>query len=95
MYDREAVTSVAAQIVDWEIVAQQLPLHELTAALATCQNDLAYSLNAFHDLYDDHADHVPADTLKEAIGAVARQATTTAIFALGLTQRAHQVARQN
>lgn len=94
MYDREDIIGIADQIVAWEIVAQQMPLPDLTAMLATCQNDLAHSLNEFQDLYD-HADHVPADTLKEAIGAVARQATTTAIFALGLSQRARLAARQN
>jgi hypothetical protein len=94
MFDREDVLGVADQIVAWEIVAQQMPLPDLTNMLGNCQNDLAYALNAFQDLYD-RADQVPADTLKEAIGAIARQATTTAIFALGLSQRAHQVAYQN
>ena len=94
MYDREDVLGIADQIVSWEIVAQQMPLPDLTALLATCQDDLADSLDDFQDLYN-HADQVPADTLKEAIGAIAKQATTTAIFALSLSQRAHQVAYQN
>jgi hypothetical protein len=94
MYDREDVLGIADQIVSWEIVAQQMPLPDLTGMLADCQNDLAHSLNAFQDLYD-HADHVPADTLKESIGAIARQATATAILALGLSQRARLAARQN
>jgi hypothetical protein len=94
MYDREDFIGIADQIVAWEIVAQQMPLPDLTAMLGNCQNELAHSLNAFQDLYD-HADHVPADTLKEAIGAIARLATTTAIFALGLSQRARLAAQQN
>ena len=94
MFDREDVLGIADQIVAWEIVAQQMPLPDLTNMLGNCQNDLAHALNTFQDLYD-RADQVPADTLKQAIGAIAKQATTTAIFALGLSQRAHQVAKQN
>ena len=64
------------------------------AMLADCQNDLANSLKDFQDLYG-RADHVPASTLKEAIGGIARQATATAILALGLSQRVRLAARQN
>jgi hypothetical protein len=94
MYDREDVIAIAEQIVCWEIAAQQLPLPDLTTLLADCQNELAYSLNAFQDLYD-HADHVPVDNLSAAIGAVACLATTTAILTLGLSQRARLTAQQN
>jgi hypothetical protein len=94
MYDREDLIAIAEQIVTWEIAAQQLPLPDLTALLADCQNELAYSLNTFQDLYD-HAAHVPADTLKDAIGAIARLSTTTAILTLGLSQRARLTAQQN
>jgi hypothetical protein len=94
MYDREDVLGIADQIVSWEIVAQQMPLRDLAAMLADCQSDLAHSLNAFQEIYG-HADHVPADTLKEAIGGIARQATATAIFALGVSQRVRLAAQQN
>ena len=87
MYDREAFDNVAIDIVAWEGAAQQLPLPELHAMVADCQDDLAQSLNAFNALYDDDADHVPANTLEQALGAIARQATAVAIFTLGIAPR--------
>ena len=95
MDDREPFDSIADDITMWEAVAQQLPLPDLTALVADCQNDLAHSLNAFHDLYDDPADHVAADTFNNALRAIARQATAAAIFALGISQRVRLAARQN
>ena len=50
MSDREAFETVASEIAEWELVAQQLPLPELYAVAATCQNDLAESLNAFNGI---------------------------------------------
>ena len=41
MSDREAFETVASEIAQWELVAQQLPLPELYAVATTCQNDLA------------------------------------------------------
>lgn len=95
MDDHETFDSIADQITTWEAVAQQLPLPDLTALVADCQNDLAHSLNTFHDLYDDHADQMAADTINNALGAIARQATATAIFALGISQRVRLAAQQN
>ena len=95
MDDHEAFDNIATAIVAWQVAAQQMPLDELTAMVANCQDDLAQSLDSFNALYDDHADHVPADTLQKALGAIARQATSAAIFALGISVRAHRVAQQN
>ena len=64
--------------------------------LADSQHDLAESLNAFNDIYLSHEDQQePAQALKDAVGAIARQATATAIFALGIAQRLHLAAHQN
>ncbi len=95
MYDRDAFEHIATAITEWEVTAQQMPLPELRAVVTIYQNVLAESLNSFHDLYDHDADHVPADTLQEAIGAIARQATAAAIFALGVAQRVRLAAHQN
>jgi len=95
MDDREALDNIATAIVAWQIAAQQMPLAELTAVVANCQDDLAQSLDSFNALYSEPADHVPADTIKETLGAIARQATSAAIFALGISVRAHRVAQQN
>jgi hypothetical protein len=95
MDDREAFDNIATAIVAWQIAAQQLPLAELAAVVANCQDDLAQSLDSFNVLYGDHADHVPADTIKETVGAIARQAISAAIFALGISVRAHRAAHQN
>ena len=95
MDDHEAFDNIATAILAWQVAAQQMPLAELTAMVANCQDDLAQSLDSFNALYDDHADHVPAGTLQKALGAIARQATSAAIFALGISVRAHQVAQQN
>ena len=96
MYDRETVIGVATDIVAWQAAAQQLPLPELRAAVSDCQEGLAISLDAFNDLCRDHSGHDEcADTIKDAIGDLARQATATAIFVLGLSARTHTVAQQN
>jgi len=95
MYDRDDFDDIAATITRWEVAAQQMPLADLTEIIATCQDDLAHNLNAFHDLYDGHPDHVSADDLKEAFGTIARQAMASAIFALGISQRVRLRARQN
>jgi hypothetical protein len=95
MDDRDDLDSIAAQLITWEVAAQQIPLTDLTALLADCQNDLAHSLNTFHDLYDHHPDHMPADAFWAAVGVIIRQATTAAILALGISQRARLTARQN
>ena len=96
MYDRETVLGVAADIIDWQGAAQQLPLADLRALVTDCQDNLAVSLDALNDLCRDHSSHEECtDAIKDAIGNVARQATVTAIFALGLSARAHKLAHQN
>jgi hypothetical protein len=96
MYDRETVIGVAADIAVWQSAAQRLPLPELRALVTACQHGLALSLDAFNDLCRDHAEHDECtDAIKDAIGELARQATATAIFILGLSTRAHQAAQQN
>jgi hypothetical protein len=93
MYDRETVLGVAADIIGWQSAAQQLPLAELHTMVTDCQSSLALSLDALNDLCRDHSGHDECtDAIKEAIGDVARQATLTAIFVLGLSARAHHVA---
>jgi hypothetical protein len=96
MYDYEQVASIADSITAWEAAAQQLPLPDVRAILATWQHDLAHSLDDFNLIYADHGEHREcADLIQEAIGEIARNATAAAIFTLGLSQRAQQVARQN
>ncbi len=95
MNDRDAFDNIATAIIAWQVAAQQMPLAELTAVVANCQDDLAQSLDSFNALYGDHADHVPADTIQQAVGAIARQAMSIAIFTLGISVRAHRIAHQN
>jgi hypothetical protein len=96
MYDREAAESAATDIALWEHAALELPLAEVRAALGDLQHDLAERLNAFNDIYLNDTDNtVPTDTLKEAIGEVARQSTAVAIFSLALCTRTHVAAHQN
>jgi hypothetical protein len=96
VYDHETVASVATEIIAWQAAAQQLPLTDLRAILATWQDNLAQSLDTLNGLYADHGAHPECtDLIKQAIGEVSRTATGAAIFTLGLTQRAHQVAHQN
>jgi uncharacterized membrane protein YccC len=95
MDDRDDIDSIATTITTWEIAAQQLPLTDLTEVVAACQSGLARNLNAFHDLYDGHRDHASAGDLTAALGAIARQAMATAIFTLGINQRARRIARHN
>ena len=97
MYDREAVESAATDIASWESAALELPLTQVRAVLADLQHDLAERLNAFNGIYyRGHAGQdVPTGTLQLAISEVARQATATAIFVLGLCTRTHLAAHQN
>ena len=96
MYDHETVTGVATEIIAWQAAAQQLPLPDLRAILATWQDDLAVSLDALNGICAEHGGHHECtDMIKHAIGEVTRNATGTAIFTLGLTQRARQAAHQN
>ena len=95
MNDRDDFAEIADTITTWEVAAQQMPLADLFKIVADCQNDLAHHLNAFHDLYDGPPDQASADDLKEAFGAIARQAMASAIFALGISQRARLTAQQN
>jgi hypothetical protein len=78
-----------------ESAALRLPLAEVRAMLAAAQLDLADSLNTFNEVYLSDTDQDESDTLTQAIGAVARRATVTAIFALGLNQRTCQAAHHN
>jgi hypothetical protein len=96
MSDRDAFTNVAADIAEWELVAQQLPLPELYAVAATCQNSLAESLNAFNDICTSHSDgEEPSTEVMRALGQVTRRATAMAIFTLGIARRVHLAAHQN
>ncbi len=96
MSDREAFETVASEIAEWELVAQQLTLPELYTIAATCQNDLAQSLNAFNDICTSHDDgQEPTAEIMRALGQVTRRATAMAIFTLGIAQRAHLTAHQN
>jgi hypothetical protein len=96
MYDHETIVSVATEIIAWQAAAQQLPLPDLRAILATWQDDLAASLDALNGVCVDHGSHHECtDVIKHALAEVTRSATAAAIFTLGLTQRAHQVAHQN
>ena len=96
MYDREAVESAATDIASWESAALELPLIQVRAVLADLQHDLAERLNAFNGIYLDQAGQdVPTGTLQLAISEVARQATATAIFVLGLCTRTHLAAHHN
>ena len=95
MDDHEAFDNIATAILAWQVAAQQMPLDELTAMVANCQDDLAQSLDSFNALYDDHADHVPAGTLQKALGAIARQATSAAIFTLGISSAPSRRRSQN
>ena len=94
--DYEAFDYIATRITDWERAAQELPLPELRAMVATCQDDLAHSLKAFNGIFADHDDcQECAAALAACLGTVARQATAAAIFALGLSQRVRLAAQQN
>ena len=96
MSDREAFETVASEIAEWELAAQQLPLHELYAVATTCQNDMAESLNAFSGVCLSHDDgEEPTAEVMRALGQVTRRATAMAIFTLGIARRAHLAAHQN
>ena len=96
MYDHETVTGVAAEIIAWQAAAQQLPLPDLRAILATWQDDLAARLDTLNGICADHGSHHECtDMIRHALGEVTRSATAAAIFTLGLTQRTRQAAHQN
>lgn len=96
MHDHQTVVTVTAEIIAWQAAAQQLPLPDLRAILATWQDDLAASLDALNGIYADHGSHHECtEVIKHALGEVTRSATAAAIFTLGLTQRARQAAHQN
>jgi hypothetical protein len=96
MYDHEHVARLAVSIITWESAAQRLPLPDLRDLLAARQDALALSLGALHVIYAGHGEHPEcADMVQGALGDVARNATAAAIFALGISQRAQQAARQN
>ena len=96
MFDHETVVSTATQIIAWQAAAQQLPLPDLRAILATWQEDLAANLDTLNVIYAGHGSHHECtDMVKDAIAEVARSATAAAVFTLGITLRAGQVAHQN
>jgi len=96
MYDHEDFGSIITRVVGWQHVAQQMPLPELSATVATWQDELAQTLDAFNDICANHADcDGSADMLELALGQIARLSTATAIFTLGINQRLHQAAQQN
>ena len=96
MSDREAFETVASEIAEWELAAQQLPLPELYAVATTCQNDLAESLNSFSKTCLSHDDgEEPTAEVMRSLGQVTRRATAMAIFTLGISQRLHLAAHQN
>jgi hypothetical protein len=96
MPDRETVRSVATEIIVWQSAAQQLPLPELRTMMTDWQLSLAASLDVFNDVCRNHAGHDECtDVIQEAITDVARQATATAIFILGVSQRTHKAAHHN
>jgi hypothetical protein len=96
VYDHETVVTVAAEIIAWQAAAQQLPLTDLRAIVATWQDTLAVNLNGLNGTCASHCSHHECTNLiKQAIGEVTRSATAAAIFTLGLTQRARQAAHQN
>jgi len=88
--------NIALAIAEWQLAAQQLPLPDLCGLVLTWQDSLAQSLDAFNDLYINHADcDGSADTIALAIGAVAQRATALAIFTLGVACRARDQAHPN
>ena len=50
MYDHEDFGSIITRVVGWQHVAQQMPLPELSATVATWQDELAQTLDAFNDI---------------------------------------------
>jgi hypothetical protein len=96
MYDREPFEAILTRVVGWQGAAQQMPLPELSAAVAAWQDELAETLNAFNDLIVNHADcDGSADLIELALGAIARLSTAMAIFTLGINQRQYLTAQQN
>ena len=95
MYDHEDFASIATRLVGWQHAAQQMPLPELCATVATWQDELAQILNAFNDICANHADcDGSADLLELALGHIARLSTAMAIFTLGVSQRQYLTAQQ-
>jgi hypothetical protein len=96
MSDRESFETVASEIAEWELAAQQLPMAELYAVAATFQNGLAESLNAFNGICLSHDDgEEPSTEVMRSLGQVTRRATAMAIFTLGIARRVHLAAQQN
>jgi hypothetical protein len=92
----EAFSTIADEITDWQIAAQQLPMAELYAMTATCQQSLAETLNALNILCLGHTDgDEPTAEAMHFLGVVTRAATAAAILALGISQRARLAAQQN
>lgn len=83
----------AAEITIWQAIAQQLPLPELMEMADDSRAGLAHSLNDFNDTCQDT--WPDPDVLARAVTKVARQATASAIFTLGLCQRRRQEAAVN
>ena len=76
--------------------AQQLPLPELYAVAAACQNDLAAEPERLQrHLHQPRRRPRAATEVIRALGQVTRRATAMAIFTLGIAQRAHLTAHQN
>jgi hypothetical protein len=94
-HDNSAAADVAAEIALWQLTALELPLAEVQAMVAASLRGLAGRLNDFNDSYLNHPETVSAAALEEAIASVARQATATAIFTLGVTQRSREAAIRN
>jgi hypothetical protein len=82
----------AAEITIWQAIAQQLPLPELMEMADDSRSGLAHSLNDFNDICQDNPG---PDGLARAVTEVARRATASAIFTLGLCQRRHEDAVLN
>jgi hypothetical protein len=96
MYDHEPFEAIVTRVVGWQGAAQRMPLPELSATLATWQDELAETLNAFNDIIVNHADcDGSADLLELALGQIARLSTAMAIFTLGISQRQYLAAQQN
>jgi hypothetical protein len=96
MDDHEDFGGIITRIVDWQYTAQQMPLPELCATVATWHDELAQTLDAFNGICASHADcDGSADMLELALGQIARLSTAIAIFTLGINERKHQAAQQN
>lgn len=97
-HEADAFYTVAAEIIERQADAQQLPMGELCQMAVDCQHGLAASLDAFNDICTDLDDGGPpsAEAMR-AMGTVTRLATATAILCLGISARtsARLTAQQN